>query len=156
MNLQFHKWFDVKMLAVIGCLLGLPLGVAAYTFIYGKGYSYLTQNPRACLNCHVMNEAFDSWKNSSHHTMATCNDCHIPEGFFSKYQAKLSNGFWHSFAFTTGKFHEPIQIKPHNLKIVEQSCLNCHKTLLEASHIPVPSSQKRSCVECHLSTGHVP
>ena len=37
-------------------LLGIALGLGAYTFAYAKGWSYLTNNPQACANCHVMNE----------------------------------------------------------------------------------------------------
>ena len=35
-------------------LLGVAVGLCAYTFVYAKGYSYLTNNPAACANCHVM------------------------------------------------------------------------------------------------------
>ena len=39
---------------VLGGLIGLALGVGAYTFVYAKGYSYLSNDPQACANCHVM------------------------------------------------------------------------------------------------------
>ena len=32
-------------LVVTGVLIGLTLGLGAYTFVYAKGYSYLTNNP---------------------------------------------------------------------------------------------------------------
>jgi cytochrome c nitrite reductase small subunit len=35
-------------------LIGLAVGLGGCTFIYAKGYSYLTNNPAACANCHVM------------------------------------------------------------------------------------------------------
>ena len=38
------------------CLLGIPGGVGAFTFVYAKGFSYLSSDPRACVNCHVMNQ----------------------------------------------------------------------------------------------------
>jgi cytochrome c nitrite reductase small subunit len=41
----------IVVLAVLG---GLIVGLGAYTFLYAKGYSYLTNNPEACTNCHVM------------------------------------------------------------------------------------------------------
>ncbi len=31
-------------------LLGAALGLGLYTFVYAKGYSYLTNNPQACAN----------------------------------------------------------------------------------------------------------
>jgi len=38
---------------VLACLLGIPTGVGAFTFVYAKGFSYLSTDPRACVNCHV-------------------------------------------------------------------------------------------------------
>jgi cytochrome c nitrite reductase small subunit len=31
-------------------------GVGTFTFGYARGFSYLSADPRACVNCHVMNE----------------------------------------------------------------------------------------------------
>src|SRR5215211_7065874 len=93
-------------------LQGILLGV--YTFAYAKGWSYLTDDPAACANCHVMREQFDGWLKSSHRAVATCNHCHTPANFIGKYATKASNGFWHSFFFTTGGYEDTIQIKPHS------------------------------------------
>jgi cytochrome c nitrite reductase small subunit len=43
-------------LIVAGIGLGLAVGVGLYTFWYGKGYSYMSNDPAACANCHIMNE----------------------------------------------------------------------------------------------------
>ena len=83
-------------------LLGVAVGLGGYTFIYAKGYSYLTNNPAACANCHVMQQQYDAWMKSSHHSAATCNDCHTPHNIIGKYAVKANNGFWHSFYFTSG------------------------------------------------------
>nr|WP_275976896.1 cytochrome c nitrite reductase small subunit [Polyangium aurulentum] len=137
-------------------LIGVAAGVGGYTFAYAKGYSYLMNDPAACANCHVMSEQFSGWTASSHRAVATCNDCHAPSGFLAKYANKASNGFWHSFAFTSGRFHDPIQIKPHNLEITERACRKCHADLAVA--IEGPSEDERnatSCVKCHRSVGHL-
>jgi cytochrome c nitrite reductase small subunit len=34
-------------------LLGIPAGVGAFTFVYAKGFSYLSTDPRACVRCHA-------------------------------------------------------------------------------------------------------
>src|SRR3989344_1649012 len=107
--------------AVPAVLLGIAFGLCAYTFHYAKGTSYLTNNPAACANCHVMQSQHDSWIKSSHRSVAACNDCHTPRAAVPKYLTKASNGFWHSFAFTTGRFHEPIRIKERNLRIVNNA-----------------------------------
>ena len=31
-------------------LVGIPVGVGAFTFVYAKGFSYLSPDPRACEN----------------------------------------------------------------------------------------------------------
>ncbi len=101
-----------------------------------------------------MNPQFESWQRSSHKGVAVCNDCHTPGGFIAKYAGKASNGFAHSWAFTTGFFKEPITIKPHNLARVEISCRNCHSQFLESSHISQTQVAQMSCVHCHQQVGH--
>ena len=46
---------------LLGLALGLLIGLGGFTFIYAKGASYLTNDPNACVNCHVMQEQFDGW-----------------------------------------------------------------------------------------------
>ena len=41
-------------LLALSILLGVPAGVGAFTFVYAKGFSYMSSDPRACVNCHVM------------------------------------------------------------------------------------------------------
>ena len=129
-------------------LSAIPLGIALYLFIYAKGYSYLTNNSEACMNCHVMKDQASTWIKSSHHTIASCQDCHMSGSLPNKLKIKLSNGFWHSWAFTTGRLEEPIRIKAHNLKVVENSCLNCHAQLVE-------HHKNISCLQCHAGVGHI-
>jgi len=140
---------------VIGIVIGIAAGVGGYTFIYAKGYSYLTNNPSSCANCHVMQEHYDGWIKSSHRAVATCNDCHTPPGFFAKYATKASNGFWHSFAFTSGRFPEPLRIKPHNREVAEQACRKCHQEIVEAIEGLHNDDNNLSCIRCHSSVGHL-
>jgi cytochrome c nitrite reductase small subunit len=64
--------------------VGLAIGISGFTFVYAKGASYLTDDPRACANCHVMSEQYTGWLGSSHRAVAVCNDCHTPKGFIAK------------------------------------------------------------------------
>jgi len=149
------------MVVALGIVLGGALGVGAYTFIYAKGYSYLTNDPKACVNCHVMNEQYDGWIKSSHRSVATCNDCHTPHDFIGKYSTKTQNGFWHSFYFTSGKFPDPIQITERNRKVTEAACLSCHGEVVAAIENPTGTAGKHSnanqtdCLRCHRSVGHL-
>src|SRR5918995_848371 len=118
--------------ALAATAIGVALGLGAFTFVYAKGASYLSTDPAVCANCHIMGEHFAAWQRSSHRTAAGCADCHMPHDFLGKYMAKASNGFWHSLAFTTGNFPDPLQIKPHNRAITEGACRECHADVVAA------------------------
>ena len=135
--------------------VGVGVGVGGYTFIYARGGSYLTNNPAACANCHIMREYYDGWLKSSHHIVAVCNDCHTPASLVPKYAVKASNGFWHSFAFTTGRFPEPLQIKARNREVTERTCRHCHQDIVDAIEGPHRTSKEISCVRCHDAVGHL-
>ena len=140
---------------VLGGVVGLACGIGGYTFIYAKGASYLTNDPNACANCHIMQEHYDGWLKSSHRSVATCNDCHTPHNIVGKYITKADNGFWHSFAFTTGKFPDPLRIKPRNRRITENACMKCHQQIVEDIRATVAhSGNNLSCVRCHKDVGH--
>ncbi|HKX30852.1 MAG TPA: cytochrome c nitrite reductase small subunit [Blastocatellia bacterium] len=143
-------------ITICALLIGTAAGLGIYTFVYAKGGSYLTNNPAACANCHIMQSQYDAWQKSSHHAVATCNDCHTPAGFFGKYLTKASNGFWHSFAFTTGQFHEPIQIKARNRAIADHACRKCHAEIIESIEglHQVKNAEPLSCLRCHGAVGH--
>lgn len=133
--------------------LGVFLGLGGYTFFYAKGASYFLDDPRACKNCHVMRDQFDSWNRSSHHAVATCNSCHTPKNFIGKYATKAINGWNHSVAFTTGHFEETLQIHDFNAKIAHDNCVRCHKQLVsKMSAYAYP--EKVDCIHCHGNVGH--
>ena len=151
--MQFRLSSEALFVVIFGVLAGVPIGMGAFTFHYADGLSYLSNDPKTCVNCHVMRPQYDSWVTSSHKAVAVCNDCHIPTGFFAKYAAKASNGFLHSWAFTTGHFEEPIQIKPRNRRLVESACQRCHTSFLASSSLSQHQSGI-SCVNCHSQVGH--
>jgi cytochrome c nitrite reductase small subunit len=139
----------------VAVLLGMAAGVGGYTFVYARGASYLTDDPGACANCHVMTEQLEGWVRSSHRAVAACNDCHTPPGLVAKYLTKAQNGFWHSVAFTSGRFPEPIRITARNRDVTERACRKCHADVVEAiDHVPA-AGQRLSCIGCHRSVGHL-
>lgn len=105
------------VIIAVAVLLGVVVGLGTYTFVYAKGYSYLTNNPAACANCHVMQTQYEAWLKSSHHSVATCNDCHTPHNLIGKYAVKANNGFWHSFYFTGGNYPDTIEITKFDHKV---------------------------------------
>lgn len=140
---------------IIGTVIGLAAGVGGYTFIYAKGGSYFGNNAATCANCHIMQDHYDGWVKSSHRAVATCNDCHTPPGVVAKYLTKADNGFWHSFAFTTGDFPDPIRIKPRNRRVTEAACRKCHSKIVEDIEGIGHGAPGISCVRCHDSVGHM-
>lgn len=142
-------WAIVSSIAI-----GFAIGISGFTFVYAKGGSYLRDQPEACANCHVMREQFDSWVRSSHRKAAVCNDCHTPKGVAGKYLNKFLNGLRHSWAFTTGRFHEPITIKSHNRAITESRCRDCHAEIVDAIDTQHRPGAGLECIGCHGPVGH--
>lgn len=149
---------SVRLVAGIGlpgvalCVLaGMLLGSGGYTAYVSGATSYLSNDPRACVNCHIMREHYDGWQKASHHAVATCNECHVPHRLVPKYLSKAENGFWHSKGFTLQDFHEPIRIREKNRKTLNRNCMACHEMLV--SHI---DTQDINCVQCHAGVGHGP
>jgi cytochrome c nitrite reductase small subunit len=152
-NLRRRLGFATPVfLAVIA---GACLGLGLYTFGYARGSSYLTDDPNACANCHVMREQHESWMKSSHGKVAVCNDCHTPPGFAAKYATKAVNGFFHSLAFTSGHFPDEIQITKRNFDVTESACLKCHAEIVEGIRGTRQHRADVSCIGCHQTVGHM-
>ena len=145
----------VRFAIVLGIAAGIFFGVGGYTFIYARGASYLTNDPAACNNCHVMNEQYDGWRKGSHRSVAVCNDCHAPHDIAGKYFTKAINGWNHSFAFTTGKFPDPIRITPRNREIAVKACMHCHAELTHAMAPSIANEPPKDCLRCHARVGHM-
>ncbi|HLE57066.1 MAG TPA: cytochrome c nitrite reductase small subunit [Rhodothermia bacterium] len=139
---------------ILPAALGILLGLGGFTFYYGEGWSYFSSDPKACVNCHIMDPNFDSWQKASHHTVAGCVDCHLPNAFVPKWMAKAENGFWHSKGFTLQDFPEPIVIRDKNLVVLEDNCRSCHGGILEGTLSQSGADRPMNCVHCHRSVGH--
>lgn len=140
--------------ALLAVVIGTLVGVGGFTFVYAEGGSYLSNDAAACANCHVMQTHYDGWTRSSHHAVATCNDCHTPHEFFGKWLTKARNGYHHSMAFTFGGFPEPIRITPLNREITEQACRHCHADMTQQIEHEAASGDVVSCIRCHSGVGH--
>jgi len=140
---------------ILAVCIGVASGLGAYTFRYAEGLSYLSTNPTACVNCHIMQPQYDAWQKSSHHFVAVCVDCHLPQDFLAKYLAKAENGWRHGEKFTTQEFVEPIVVQAAGRAILQENCLRCHGDLVHQlvsttldGKTPVP------CTHCHSGVGH--
>lgn len=145
----------IKLYLLIAISTGIMAGLGVSTFFYAKGYAYLSDDPAACKNCHIMNDEYYSWTKSSHRSVATCNDCHTPKNFASKWMIKGLNGWNHSYAFTSGDYHYPIQINDRNRNIAEENCRYCHSMVTSNLTFHETVSTKIQCTSCHRSVGHM-
>jgi hypothetical protein len=66
-----------RPLLILCILVGVLGGVGAHTFHFADGLAYAGNDPKACVNCHIMRDQYNGWQISSHHNHATCNDCHV-------------------------------------------------------------------------------
>lgn len=142
---------------IVSALVGTAGGVGTYTFYYADGASYLSNDAKACANCHVMQEHYDAWIKSSHRHVAACNDCHAPhDSFTGKWYCKGRNGFFHSLAFTTGNHPDPIRINAYNREVTQRACRYCHADIVHAidSHPHTRAAERLDCIRCHFDVGH--
>ena len=144
------KVTTLPVLVAVG--LGILLGIGVVTFGYAEGTSYLSTDPAACANCHIMQPQYDSWQRASHRNVAGCVDCHLPRHGLAKWIAKADNGYRHSAAFTLQNFHEPIVMTPGNRRILQDNCLDCHADL--TGDLAAGRPDRVQCVHCHSGVGH--
>lgn len=151
----------LALLAV--ALSAIFIGSAISTFDYAEGTSYLSDDPKACINCHIMRDQYNDWARGPHHARATCNDCHVPHtSVLAKYLVKAEHGYRHSKGFTFQDFHEPIRLQEAGVKIVEANCVRCHEELTGAiAHAPAMPGradidEPLGCLRCHAGMGHGP
>lgn len=159
-GLRFHMSPHVLM-TVAAASVGIAIGLSVFTAHYAGALSYLSSDPKACVNCHIMQPQYDGWQKASHHISATCVDCHVPHALLPKYIAKAENGYHHSVAFTWQNFVEPIRIKAANLERLYDNCIRCHGELVHpliASGLRTDGSSReeaaRFCIHCHATVGH--
>src|SRR4051812_20881481 len=115
----------------LAVVIGVAAGIGSYTFRYAEGLSYFKRDPKACVNCHIMQSQYDGWQKGSHHDVAVCIDCHLPHAFFEKKcWSKSENGWRHGQRFTTQNFVEPVVVQAKGRAILEENCVRCHEDLV--------------------------
>lgn len=142
-------------------LLGIFTGLGIYIFYISNATAYLSNDPRACVNCHVMNVHYASWQRGSHARVATCNDCHVPQdNFLRTYWFKANDGLRHATYFTMRWEPQVIQIKQAGKEAVQENCIRCHSNAIHPvalraiSNKNVADQTERYCWECHRNTPH--
>lgn len=169
---EFRSWFPDLMRKILKpipsqfvvplfLLGGVAVGLGGYTTYMSRAWSYLSDDPSVCVNCHIMAPYYQSWNHSSHALWATCNDCHVPEGFVAGYAFKAVDGLYHSAMFTFEA--EPQVIRPRDAsnEVILQNCIRCHTQLNTefvntgmVQYTDVKNGREKACWDCHRDVPH--
>lgn len=151
-----------KMLLAFFIAGGLLAGTGVYAIYISRAHSYLSDEPSACVNCHIMAPYYDSWNHSSHATWTNCNDCHVPQGnAVEKYAFKAVDGLYHAAIFTIKG--EPQTIRPRDASntVIMENCIRCHTQLNTEfvktgmiSYAQVKAGEGKACWDCHTQVPH--
>jgi cytochrome c nitrite reductase small subunit len=146
-----RQWNLVVVLA-----LGVLAGTLLMTLQVSRATSYLSNDPAACVNCHVMAPQYASWQHSSHARVATCNDCHVPQDFARKYAFKAYDGSRHAFMFTFKLEPQVIRIHRPGQMVVQENCVRCHGDMMETTLAVAGTAHGggRRCWDCHREVPH--
>jgi cytochrome c nitrite reductase small subunit len=135
---------------VIGVLIVAGLG-ALFLAPQGLG-AYLSDNPEACNNCHVMNASYEGWFHAAHRRVAVCNDCHTPHEFPLKWATKVTKGMQHVYFYTTYQIPAQIRADPLTRQIVQANCVRCHFNTVSGQSGLLQG--ERFCFDCHRTVAH--
>jgi cytochrome c nitrite reductase small subunit len=142
-------------------LIGIFFGLALLVFKISNAASYMTDDPRACINCHVMSTHYSSWLHSSHRERANCNDCHVPhDNFVRKYLFKAQDGLRHATIFTLRQEPQVIRIKEAGKSVVQENCKRCHEQqinrvkIINVKYDDAVEKGEPLCWNCHRETPH--
>jgi cytochrome c nitrite reductase small subunit len=145
----------------VALVSGMLFGLAIFLFIISNAASYLSDKPETCINCHVMNEQYTSWRHSSHREWANCNDCHVPHDYMvRKYFFKAMDGMRHSTIFTMRAEPQVIRIREPGKKVVLENCIRCHQKLVGNVDLAglnpeaIGHGAGKFCWECHREVPH--
>lgn len=153
---KHSRWLPVAIV-ILGSIVGLGLFLAKESEVV----SYMTDDPKACVNCHVMTSEYNSWMHSSHREVASCNGCHVPhDNIANTYFFKAKDGLYHASVFTMRNEPQVIFMKEASQEVVQQNCIRCHQQQITDTKLTswVEAHQgnrtDRQCWDCHREVPH--
>ena len=151
------------MKTVATCCVLVVIGLSGYLVVESKALSYLSSDPKVCINCHAMNTHYATWQHSSHRNWATCVDCHLPQdSFVDKVIAKARDGYNHSVAMTLGDYGKNLRTSKDAAKRIQKNCISCHDEAVSQMLANAALYQNtehdlamgRPCWDCHREVPH--
>ncbi|ETN94233.1 cytochrome c nitrite reductase small subunit [Zhouia amylolytica] len=154
---QKHSNWRATAVFLIAIMMGLGLFMAKEAEIV----SYMSDDPKACVNCHVMTPVYNSWMHSSHREWASCNDCHVPhDNIVNTYYFKAKDGLFHASVFTLRAEPEVMFMREASQEVVQDNCIRCHVQQVTQTKydgwIETHGANRtdRQCWECHREVPH--
>lgn len=142
-------------------LLGIFTGLGFYVIHISNAASYLSDDSKVCINCHIMRPQFATWERGSHGRGTTCNDCHVPHNnVFNKYYFKAKDGLRHASMFTLRLEPQVIQIGEAGKNAVQQNCIRCHTNQIHPVSVRaltakgITDDSEIYCWHCHREVPH--
>ncbi len=132
------KWTVALLTFVAGMVAMVGIGLAV------KG----TDQATFCVNCHAMDEAAWTHKQSVH-AQFDCNECHTPHAIASKLPFKTAIGINDIVANMSG-VPNLIHISQKSRDVVQANCRRCHL----GTTMTVAMNAKQYCTDCHRSVPH--
>lgn len=152
----------MKYVSVLSILVFI--GMSAYLVHASRLFTYLSEDPKVCINCHTMNTQFATWQHSSHRERATCVECHLPqESLVDKLLAKSRDGFKHSYAMTFHTYEgRNIRASASARQRIQANCIVCHREMVSQItantqlYIAGRTAEEldRKCWSCHRNIPH--
>jgi cytochrome c nitrite reductase small subunit len=136
-------------------MLGTTAGMGLFVFHISRAASYLSDAPETCMNCHLMRTEYLTWQHSSHATVATCHDCHVPHtSLAAEYGFAAKDGLWHATVFTMRWEPQAIRISPGAVPVVENNCRRCHAQVIADVAVKAHQPGDLRCWDCHREVPH--
>lgn len=142
-------------------ILAATIGLGFFIMKEAEVVSYMSDNPQACVNCHVMTPVYNSWMHSSHREWASCNGCHVPhDNVFNQYYFKAKDGLYHASIFTLRMEPDVIFMREASQEVVQNNCIRCHvQQVTETKYTDwitdhAANRTDRKCWSCHREIPH--
>ena len=142
-------------------LVAAFIGLGLYVFRLSNAVSYLSDDPQACVNCHVMTPQYITWARSSHRNVAHCNDCHVPhDNVFNQYFFKAKDGLYHATIFTLRAEPQVIKARQPSVEVIQNNCIRCHEPQVTDVKMSgfvdnhFAHRTDRTCWDCHRTVPH--
>lgn len=128
--------------------LGLLVGLFVLLVRASRALSYLSDDPEVCINCHVMDNAYATWRHGSHAYVAKCVDCHLPhDNLVRKLAFKAMDGSRHSYVFTFRLEPQVLHLSEAAIPVIQANCIHCHQDQFQM--IRLAGVSERRCWDCH-------